>query len=85
MKMTFQSHYGRSVHYSAGPGRGGGGRPQGRGVEGAGQVPAYLQHLQGHEEGRAPVWQSGQGGQGVCAGMCLRVHLIYHKVCSTYA
>ena len=74
---------GPAIHH---PTAGGGGRgAKGGGAEGAGQVPPHLQHLQGDEEGGAPLGQGGQRGQGVRAGVCQRVHLIHHQVgLSTY-
>ena len=59
---------GSAIHHPTAGGRGGG--TQGGRAEGAGPLPPHLQHLQGDEEGGAPLWQGGQGGQGVCAGVC---------------
>ena len=67
-KLNQPNDGGAAIHHPAAGGRGGG--AQGGGAEGAGPLPPHLQHLQGDEEGCAPLGQGGQGGQGVRAGVC---------------
>ena len=78
MSLFFRLNGGSVHHSAAGEGGGGGGGPEGGRAEGAGQVPPDLQHQQGDEEGGASLWQGGQGGEGVRAGVRLRVHLVHY-------